>query len=75
MTRRRQNLGRASTIATSVGVVTMLARDRYIVSRTVPCPDCRVDVGDGCHDLAGRPMKGPHRVRRRMAIRLLNEAL
>lgn len=63
-------MARAQLVSTAPGV-TLVARDRPVNSLTVPCPQCRVDVGDECET---RRPGDVHPVRRRMAVRLLNEA-
>jgi hypothetical protein len=57
-----------------VGVVAEIEpfRDRNIRTRIVPCPDCKVGVGEPCVDAEGNRRSNSHGVRRRMAIRALN---
>lgn len=49
-------------------------RDRRVLVRAVPCPECKVGVGEQCRTLDGKPRAVCHRCRRRMAIRHENEA-
>lgn len=46
--------------------------DRRVNARTVVCPECGAEVGAYCFE---RRSNKNHPVRRRMAIRLLNEEL
>lgn len=49
-------------------------RDKSVNCRTVPCPDCKAEVGEWCTStVTGKVQRNPHRARRRMAIRLENE--
>lgn len=46
-------------------------RDRRVPIRSVVCPTCGVEVGQRCRRLDGTdlPATGPHRERRRRALR------
>lgn len=43
-------------------------RDRFVRSKSVPCPDCGAEVGASCVSAAGTPTQR-HASRRRMALR------
>jgi len=50
-------------------------RDRSIPTKgSVACPSCGAAVGESCRNVHGMEILTCHPVRRRMAIRLLNQA-
>lgn len=55
--------------------VSLVNHDRTVNSKIVKCPTCGAEVGEHCAPVTGphagdqSAMDGPHRTRRRMAIR------
>lgn len=43
-----------------------------IKRKTVPCAECGAKIGQPCMTAAGKPSKGYHQARKRMAVRKYN---